>query len=109
MIGPDYDELEKVKYHSLERMPRTEYGGAQLLLPLVSIGAAAVLGFIAYLVPRWGLDPLLVSTVVGLGIVIGLVVTAFFVVLSRLEWLTRHLITIHEELLYARTDIRDRQ
>jgi hypothetical protein len=108
MIEPDFDELGKITYHALERLPREEEAGGKMLFAVVSVAVSVGLTVIAYAANHFEHSPLLVSAVIGIGILCGLVVASTAAITTRLGCLQRHLITVHEELLRARADIVDR-
>jgi hypothetical protein len=107
MVEPDYNELENIKYHILQRAPRNEsfWGGVAIIGFLV----AGALAGVSYVARTFGYDPLLVTAIVGIGTLGGVAVSFAEVVLGRLAFIQSHLITLHEEFLHARSDTRDLQ
>jgi len=109
MAQPDYDELEKVKFHVLSRIPRDERGAFWWIGIGASIAICLVLGGIGYLANKLGHDALMAIIIIGTGFGSGFALSILAMVSIRIEAIQRHLLTLHEDLLSVHSDVREQQ
>jgi hypothetical protein len=108
MSEPDYDELEKIKFHVLTRIPLNERGAILLVAVIVALIVCGLLAGVAHTAKLFGYDSELAVVIVGIGFSSGFAFTYAGMMQSRIEALQRHLIALHEDLLSAHSDIRQR-